>query len=182
VDAAQSFWRVWVIEDDASHQVALGATAIGSSRRMLRQLHGWARLQYGRLLARTRRTQAKLIEAPRQWMIGGAMVGGLFLLLANARRLWQAILRHQALSRPGKNPRLAAQIWYEKMTRTLARKGWRKVPGQTPGEFAGLIADFELKTRVEKFTLYYERARFGGLDDGKLLQELYEELAACTRR
>ncbi len=65
------------------------------------------------------------------------------------------------------------------MTRTLARRGWRKFPAQTPKEFASAIEDIELRERVVLFTSHYESARFGdsAADAGKL-PELFEEIVA----
>jgi hypothetical protein len=69
-------------------------------------------------------------------------------------------------------------VWYERMTRVLARRGWRKSPAQTPKEFASVISDAVLRERVVRFTAHYESARFGesAADAGKL-PELFEEIA-----
>lgn len=107
----------------------------------------------------------------------------LLLLAANATRLWKAVQRVRLAARPGKSPQLAATVWYERMTRLVARRGWRKTPTQTPAEFAISIDDAEMRKQVEQFTLRYESARFGeSADDAEQLPELYEEMAGRRRR
>jgi Domain of unknown function (DUF4129) len=63
------------------------------------------------------------------------------------------------------------------MLRHVARRGWEKLPAQTPEEFAETIPDETLKTRVENFTERYENARFGNsAEEASQLPELYEEI------
>ena len=51
--------------------------------------------------------------------------------------------------RPGrKSPRVAASIWYERMTGMVGRRGWRKSPTQTPEEFIELIDDSAVRDKV----------------------------------
>jgi hypothetical protein len=67
------------------------------------------------------------------------------------------------------------------MTRTIARRGWRKLPTQTPTEFAKSIDDRKLQEAVTEFTERYEKARFANSsEDAKHLPELYETIS--TRR
>ena len=67
------------------------------------------------------------------------------------------------------------------MTRTIARRGWRKLPTQTPTEFANSINDRKLQEAVTEFTERYEKARFANSsEDAKHLPELYA--AINTRR
>jgi hypothetical protein len=78
---------------------------------------------------------------------------------------------------------MAAELWYERMVFKLARKGWRKLPTQTPGEFTRRIEDEVVREKVGQFTRHYEWARFGGsADHARQLPELYESIVASTRR
>jgi len=78
---------------------------------------------------------------------------------------------------PERSPRFAASIWYEQMTRSLARRGLRKLSTQTPVEFVGRIEDGKLREKVSMFTRHYESARFGGsAADACRLPDLYEEI------
>jgi hypothetical protein len=81
---------------------------------------------------------------------------------------------------PKQAPQLAASIWYNRMLRHAAKRGWKKSPAQTPGEFASAIEDRGMRARVLGFTEHYERARFGNsAADASQLPELYDEIKAA---
>jgi len=104
------------------------------------------------------------------------------MLGANATRLWRGLRNRRLAARPERSPNLAATIWYERMTRMLARKGWTKSPAQTPTEFLVSIQDDLVREPVAKFTEHYESARFGGsAEDAQRLPELYEEVLTTAR-
>lgn len=66
------------------------------------------------------------------------------------------------------------------MIRKVARKGWRKLPAQTPAEFLTSIDDVTVKGQVAKFTTLYESARFGGsAKDASSLAQVYDELSCA---
>ena len=107
----------------------------------------------------------------------------LLVLAANARRLWRAFRNRQLAARPEKSPSLAATIWYERVTRMLARKGRPKSPAQTPAEFLTCIQDDALREPFAKFIQHYESARFGGsAEDAQRLPDLYEEVSNVASR
>jgi hypothetical protein len=84
---------------------------------------------------------------------------------------------------PQQSPELAAPMWYQRMSRSLARRGLRKSTAQTPEEFIRVIGDEQLRQRVAQFTEAYELARFGNsADDARRLSELYEEVESETKR
>jgi hypothetical protein len=104
-------------------------------------------------------------------------------LAGNARRLWRAVRKRRLAARPEKSPSLAATIWYERMTRLLARRGWNKISAHTPKEFLTSIPDEGMRVSVAKFIRHYESARFGGsAQDAQRLPELYEEVSTAARR
>jgi hypothetical protein len=118
-----------------------------------------------------------------EWGIGGAVVVLLLGIAANTRRLWRGLRSRRLAARPERSPSLAATIWYERMTRMLARKGLPKSPAHTPAEFLVGIQDEAMRESVAKFTRHYESARFGGsADDAQRLPELYEEVSSVARR
>jgi hypothetical protein len=85
--------------------------------------------------------------------------------------------------RPSQAPRAAASIWYERMTRSLKRRGVEKAPQQTPQEFLRSIETERLRRSVETFTEHYERARFGASEvDAERLPELFEEVEASAKQ
>jgi hypothetical protein len=183
VDAMASFWREWVVNYDASHQQTLGEGARQSSRKILYEFRNWGRRHYETLLTAVRRLQNRMADSPAHWSIGGVLTAMFLLLLVNTRRLWQMLRRRRLAARPEKSPRLAATIWYERMTRRLARSGWRKLPAQTPDEFITGIEDAAVREWVAQFTRHYESARFGeSVEDARRLPELYEEVTTAARR
>jgi len=63
------------------------------------------------------------------------------------------------------------------MLRLLARRGWPKLPAQTPSEFAQTIADPQLRSSVTRFTRAYERARFAeSAPDAEQLGAIYSAI------
>lgn len=183
VDALASFWREWVINYDAGHQYNLGRAATRNSLEWLQRARGWARRHHEALLNAARRTSTTVSNSPVKWSLAGAAVALLLILAVNAGRLWRAFRSRQLAARPEKSPSLAATIWYERMTRMLARKGWIKAPAHTPKEFLTCIQDEATRTSVAEFTRHYESARFGGsAEDVQRLPELYEEITISARR
>ena len=84
---------------------------------------------------------------------------------------------------PGESPRLAASLWYERMTVNVGKRGWKKSPAQTPREFLETISHDATRTKVAQFTAHYEGARFGeSKDDAECLPELYQEISEMGRR
>jgi len=113
----------------------------------------------------------------------GILLGALLLLAANARG-WLRWLRERRLkAHPEEAPSLAAALWYQRMIRWLARRGWKKTAVQTPSEFLTRIEDPAMRERIEQFTRAYEAARFGeSSDEARRLPELYEEITTAERR
>jgi transglutaminase-like putative cysteine protease len=183
LDALASFWREWVINYDAGHQYKLGREATRNSLEWFQRARNWARRHHQALLSAARRTERTVSHSPVQWSIAGGASALLLLLAANTRRLWRAIRNRRLAARPEKDPSLAATIWYERMTRMLARKGWRKSPAHTPEEFLIGIQDEAMRQSVSEFTRYYEAARFGGsAQDARRLPDLYEEISDVAHR
>jgi len=183
LDAMASFWRDWVVNYDAGHQYSLGRDAARNSLQWFQRMGNWARRQHDSLLKAARRTEQNLSDSPRRWSVAGLVSVVVLLLAANLRRLWRTLRLRRLAARPEKAPSLAASVWYERMIRMLARKGWRKSPAHTPKEFLNCIEDEAMRESVAKFTRHYESARFGGFaEDAQRLPELFEEVASEARR
>ena len=182
-DAMASFWREWVVNYDAGHQQSLAVGATSRSRRLFLALRQWWHQRYQALLTATRSTEKTMAGSPLRWSVAGIAVAVLLWLMVNARSLWRALAQRRLAARPERSPRRAATIWYERMTEIAARRGWRKSPTQTPGEFVRQIDDTAIRTRVAEFTRHYESARFDdSVEDARRLPELYEEISATRRR
>jgi len=183
VDAAQSFWREWIVNYDVRHQQTLGESAVHSGHDWWRKTRRWAGMRYERWLDSARHVQAAVGERPRGWGLALAVGLVLLALLLNARRIQQTVRRRRIAGRPQNAPQLAATIWYGRVTRTVARRGWRRTPELTPREFVASIHDAAVRAPMGRFARHYERARFGGsAEDAQLLPELYDEIRAAVRR
>lgn len=183
LDAMASFWREWVINYDLNRQRSLGANVASRSQQWLRELRFWWISRRSRSLEEVRHTWDALAGSPWRWIVGTMLAGILILLGANATRLWRAWAMLRLAAHPEKSPGKAATIWYERMTRVLARRGWRKSPAQTPKEFQAGIEDPHMRRQVERFTQHYANARFGeSAEDAQRLPELYEEIESSTKR
>ncbi len=180
MDAMSSFWREWVVNYDLGHQLRLTQDANRESRAIVGQAQSWGRNQYNKLLAWAHRTEDRIGDSTVKW---GERTLGLVicaLLVASIPPLLAMIRRFRLARRPQKSPQMAASIWYERMLKQTARRGWEKSPAQTPEEFAATIADPQLKDRVSGFTERYENARFGkSPEDASRLPELYDEIKTC---
>ncbi|HUJ96404.1 MAG TPA: DUF3488 and transglutaminase-like domain-containing protein [Terriglobales bacterium] len=182
-DAVASFWREWVINYDLNRQRTLGATVGSRSQQWLRELRRWLIVRQSRALGAVRSARDTLADAPLHWSVAAILAAILILLGANAARFWQAWQQRQLATHPERSPGRAASIWYQRMTRVLARRGWQKSPTQTPKEFLVCIEDQEIRRRVEQFTQHYANARFGdSAEDAQQLPGLYEEIETGAKR
>jgi transglutaminase-like putative cysteine protease len=177
MDAMSSFWREWVVNYDLGHQIRLSQDASRGSRAIVAQAQSWGRKQYQRMLAWASKTEDQIGDSTVKWGLRALALFFLGLVAATIPRMLALVRRFRLARRPQKSPQMAASIWYERMLRQAARRGWEKSPAQTPEEFAAAIADPKLKEKVYGFTEHYENARFGAsAEEASRLPELYEEI------
>jgi hypothetical protein len=183
LDAMASFWREWVVTYDSGHQSSLGHIATRDSLQSLQKARKWMQRQYSAMVSIATRVRAQIADHPLKWACS-AVVFAVFVSFATTASGWSRVLSRRNLSNnPEKSPRAAASIWYERMLRKAARKGWQKLPTQTPLEFLALIEDEKAHERIGKFTESYERARFGGSpEEAASLEELYREISHLEER
>jgi protein-glutamine gamma-glutamyltransferase len=182
VDAMASFWREWIISYDTSHQFQLGQAAISGTRSLWESTRSWARDHYESMLNWARRSQNRVQDSPRRWVVIGLAAALLLLGLGNLGRILRGLHEYRLRAHPERSPEQAAAIWYERMARVVARRGVARSAAQTPREFLGKIADEKLREPVARFTDVYESARFGNSsEDASRLPELYEEVDLATR-
>ena len=183
LDALASFWRDWVVNYDAGHQQTLAVSARSGSQQLVVTIRHWWRRHYEALLAKARRIGNVVAGSPLRWGLGAGLIAALLLFAVNARQLLRALGKRRLAARPERSPRQAATIWYERMTKIVARRGWHKSPTQTPNEFVARIDDANIRERVAEFTRHYESARFDdSVEDVRRLPALYEEISAARRR
>ncbi|HZR66557.1 MAG TPA: DUF3488 and transglutaminase-like domain-containing protein [Terriglobales bacterium] len=177
MDAMSSFWREWVVNYDLVHQLRLTQDASHGSRELVNRAQFWGRREYGKMLKWARRKQDQIGASTVKWGTRTVVAASILLLIVSIPRLLLFIRKFRLARRPRRAPQVAASIWYERMLRQAAKRGWKKVPEQTPEEFAAIITDPQVKERVSGFTERYERARFGNsAEDASQLPELYEEI------
>jgi transglutaminase-like putative cysteine protease len=182
-DAMASFWREWIVNYDVVHQQALAVSAGSRSRHWFSVLRRWWHRQYELLMAAARRSGTEVAGSPLRWGLGGIVTAALLLLAFRLPRLLLALEKFKLAARPERSPRRAATMWYERMTESVARRGWRKSPTQTPDEFVARIDDARVRQRVAEFTRHYQSARFDdSVEDVLRLPELYEEISGSQRR
>ncbi|HKF03746.1 MAG TPA: DUF3488 and transglutaminase-like domain-containing protein [Candidatus Sulfotelmatobacter sp.] len=182
VDAMASFWRDWVVSYDTSNQYVLGKAAITNSRNMWEGARAWARTHYASMLKWARRSQDRVENSPRRWTIIGIAIVVALVLLANLGRLARTLHERWLKAYPERSPEQAASMWYERMTRILAKHGMRKPQAETAQEFLKKIDDDRLREPIARFTQVYESARFGNsAEDAQRLPQLYEEVELATR-
>jgi hypothetical protein len=181
-DAMASFWREWIVNYDVVHQQALAVSAGSRSRYWFSVLRRWWHRQYELLMAAARRSGTEVAGSPLRWGLGGILTAALLLLAFRLPRLLLALEKFKLAARPERSPRRAATMWYERMTESVARRGWRKSPTQTPDEFVARIDDARVRQRVAEFTRHYQSARFDdSVEDVLRLPELYEEISGSHR-
>jgi protein-glutamine gamma-glutamyltransferase len=177
MDAMSSFWREWVVNYDLAHQLRLSQDATHGSRAVVGRAQSWGRGEYQKMLAWARRVQDRVGASSVKWGVRTVVAVALLLLIISLPRLLLLSQRIRLARRPRQAPQLAASIWYERMLRQTAKRGWRKSPAQTPEEFVSVISDHKIQHHVSDFTEHYERARFGNsAEDASRLPELYEEI------
>jgi len=182
VDAMASFWRDWIVSYDSSHQYVLGQAAVNETRGLWEGIRTRAHHRYESMLKWAGRSQDRLGHAPGRSTVAGLAIVACLLFLANLGRVIRWLREKRLSAHPERSPEQAAALWYERMARSLARKGVKKSPSQTPQEFLRRIENSRLREPVAHFTQVYESARFGNsADDARRLPKLYEKVESATR-
>jgi protein-glutamine gamma-glutamyltransferase len=161
-DWFQLSWNEWVINYDFSHQLTLGRNARDSTRSWNERAHAFyhreqAKIMRG-ILALDRRTEAS------PYFLPGVLVClvALLFILRGRSMIRYAVARWSLRARRGGNLTASlASLEYTEMLRLLEKRGWRKLPSQTPLEFASAIPAADLSAPVAQLTDLYQSARFG---------------------
>jgi hypothetical protein len=179
LDAAKEFWRDWVVNYDLMRQLEVSRKADEAGRGLLQNADARWRRFYRSLVDRVRhaRTTISPVKAAA-WVVAASL--GLVLLI-NLRKISKLLKQRRLAMDPASAPKLAATIWYGRMTATVSKQGWEKRPSQTPSEFVRIIEDPALRRAVERFTERYQRARFGdSAEDAAQLPELFDEISTLS--
>jgi transglutaminase-like putative cysteine protease len=180
MDALHETWREWIINYDFNHQLRLGTQITAGAAHMQNRVRFWYTRKYNAIVGRMSRMRGTL-NTGNTFVI--CALGLLLVLFPILPRVWRNFRKAKLLKNPQNAPRSSASLWYARMLKIMERRGIRKTPAQTAGEFALAIDDPEVQKGVLAFTEHYERARFGGsADDAMCLPKLCEELETITTR
>lgn len=177
VDAMREFWHEWVVNYDTGHQTSLAISAARRGRSEFEHLRDWFVSIYQSSVRRARAVGENVQEHAEAWIWWTS--AGLILLFGflAGPKFNRAMRRLQIARKPALEPHSAATIWYGRALRLLSKKGIRKSGTQTPQEFLRAVPASAIRYQVERFTIHYERARFGdSASDAEKLPELYREL------
>jgi hypothetical protein len=158
IDAAQTFWREWVLNYDLSRQVNLALNVEESGRmygsrwldRLRLNLNRWGRAAAGS-------------AGPYVGTLLGAAAALLAMRRYGPRLLaWWAAERRVREVQRGAARASDATLLYARMLAMLKRRGFEKPAWLTPSEFARLLPASPAAALVADFTLAYNDLRFGG--------------------
>jgi transglutaminase-like putative cysteine protease len=157
-DAAETFWREWVVAYDLTRQSSL---AYRLEQTVHRASFGWfdssasLRLVWDRLM---KRGAVRFALQGLGWAGGllalGFAIGPLVRLIRMQRRVERV--------RRGEASVADATLLYRRMLHILKRRGFQKPVWFTPAEFAASLPRSPLGEAVSEFTGTYNALRFGG--------------------
>ncbi len=156
LDAAREFWREWIVNYDAGHQQVLAVASVRHTRNGFTDIRLWTARQYNRMLQMARRVHRVTTHDPKL-LLEAILILLAFIALVAAPLVFLHLNHRWRTASPSS----AAAIFYLRMTRRLARQGYRRPAAQTASEFAASIGDPSLREAVLRFNAAYEQARFG---------------------
>jgi transglutaminase-like putative cysteine protease len=163
-DWFELIWSEWVVNYDFVHQITVAQNLGRFSR-------DWAdKIRVDFTQARRHATEKLRIwqdvisrsSAGRTgfFICFGALALGVLVLRPEVRRRLLVFWRTRLLPARELTPHLAT-LQYVEMLHALARMGFRKMPDQTPMEFAASLPDGNLAAPVFELTSIYQAARYG---------------------
>jgi protein-glutamine gamma-glutamyltransferase len=176
LDAAETYWRQWVVDYDLERQIDLVTTLERRSRNLNSQ---WS-------LTAVQASAEQAAQFARVW------APWLFALLTAAVAayivgppLWSRIQHWRHAVRISRGGAVAsdAAVLYGRMLHLLRRRGIEKPAWLTPSEFARVIPAAHIALLVEQITAAYNDLRFGGkAEAGPRIVELLQQLETSPRR
>ncbi len=184
LDWMQLTWNEWVIGYDFAHQISLAQNVQRGRRQWTERARDFAERWNRRAknwvasLARSRGLTRGALPAALVLFLAALNVGWLRRLAARVRLEWEG--RRGAGAKT--DPKFASLL-YQDLLRVLAWRGWKRLPAQTPLEFAVAIGQPGVAAAVLEFTEEYSRARFGDAPcDAARLRSLLEKIRASLRQ
>jgi protein-glutamine gamma-glutamyltransferase len=164
IDTLSLFWSEWIINYDFSHQMQLATQAEVQSRRLQGDVnHRFDHLR-AELAGFALRVERRLVAHKFLLLLvvigiaAGLVLGGRDWTLQELKFLWVCNILHS--DRP--LTLQEASFSYHRFLNILVEKGFRKLPSETPQEFARRLDRSPLADRAREFTRLYNAARYGG--------------------
>jgi transglutaminase-like putative cysteine protease len=176
IDAAEVFWQDWVLNYNLDRQVQL-ASRMEQTSRGLRL--NW----FDDFTNPAARWKGKASDFGSAYGAAGVAIAVFaFVGIRYGRdilRWWKQRLRFRRVQR-GQVNRSDATLMYERMLKSLKRRGIEKPVWLTPAEFAGAVQDGEIQPIVREITSAYNDLRFGGRTEaGPRMMQLIAELESA---
>lgn len=159
LDAAEQFWRNWVLSYDLNRQVTLASQMQTAGRKW--QADEW-------ILSNAKLYGVYVRDRARSWVALAATISLIVLAILLGPTMLEWWNRRQRLARAqrGEIRPHDATLIYERMLSLLEQGGWKRAPWLTPREFAETLPpSSELALLVEDLTASYNQVRFGGRSD-----------------
>ena len=180
IDTAALFWNEWIINYDFGHQVQL-AHQVEQDSRSLQQTFR----RRGERLKRQGIRAAYRIEA---WLMSHTLTvlaimlvilsGVIFSERSGTLQEWRFWLTWRFARRDLALSPSEATLTYQQLLKTLQKKGYKKVPAQTPREFARSFLGTPWAHPVWEFTQLYNHLRFGQATVSLIrLRQILEDIA-----
>jgi len=163
MDALTLFWNEWIINYDFSHQVRLAAQVEFQTHTVQRDVHHHFDVLRGQLARLTLALEGGLVKNKFLLLLLILGATGGFVLAAGRwdvqelKFFWTCSLLRT--DRPATLQE--ATFSYRRFLNIVRKKGFQKLPWETPREFAEKIAHPELGQRARKFTQLYNATRYG---------------------
>ena len=171
MDAAETFWREWVLNYDLEHQLVL-ATRVQQSSRGL----NWFESAPARL-SRWKDEGVEFFKSYGASMAIALVAAALVIFYGPTVRKALATRARIQRVRRGVVEQSDASLLYSRMLRILERRGIEKPAWLTANEFARILPSSEISPIVEDLTGLYNDLRFGGRKEaGPRMVELLAEL------
>jgi transglutaminase-like putative cysteine protease len=163
LDALSLFWSEWVINYDFTHQIRLARQVEQTSRNFQQEFVGYT--------DQFKRRAVQAAYAIESWLMSHKLLMFLVMVtilaalvagekggsLAEIRFFWQWKFGRRELTL---SPHQATMS-YQRLLKTLRKKGYAKPTALTPWEFAKSLAGTRLGSDVGEFTRLYNLLRYG---------------------
>ena len=159
-------WSEWVINYDFVHQVSVAQNVGRISRDWTERIRAEFSELRRHVTEQMRVWQDRVSRSPSGrtgfFIFFGAFVLAVLILRPEVRRRFMVMWRTRILPARKMTPHLA-MLQYGEMLHVLEGAGIRKMPAQTPMEFAQSLPSGNLAEPVFELTSMYQAARYGGL-------------------